>query len=42
RKVNAMVAMVTNLAQKSGQLPNLVQDGVPPEMAEPELAAAAS
>lgn len=42
RKVNAMVAMVTNLAQKSGQLPNLVQDGVPSEMAEPELAATAS
>lgn len=40
RKVNAMVSMVTNLAQKSGQLPNLVQDGVPSEMAEPELAAA--
>lgn len=42
RKVNAMVSMVTNLVQKSGQLPNLVQDGVPPEMAEPELATSAS
>ena len=42
RKVNAMVAMVTNLLKKDGKFPNLVQDGVPPEMAEPEMAATAS
>ncbi|HEY9844585.1 MAG TPA: hypothetical protein V6D03_00140 [Candidatus Caenarcaniphilales bacterium] len=32
RKVNAMLAMVTNLVQKGGQTPTLVQDGVPMEM----------
>ncbi len=32
RKVNAMMAMVTNLIQKSGKTPSLVQDGVPEEM----------
>ncbi len=32
RKVNAMIAMVTNLIQKGGKTPSLVQDGVPTEM----------
>src|SRR5919199_3255863 len=32
RKVNAMMAMVSNLIQKSGKTPSLVQDGVPEEM----------
>ncbi|MBW4650575.1 MAG: ferritin-like domain-containing protein [Kastovskya adunca ATA6-11-RM4] len=45
RKVNAMLAMMTNLIQKSGQTPSLVQDGVPAEMSEgvaeePQLTAA--
>jgi rubrerythrin len=34
RKVNAMVAMVTNLLQKGGQMPSLARDGVPSELAE--------
>lgn len=34
RKVNAMMAMVSNLLQKSGKMPSLVQDGVPAEMSE--------
>ena len=34
RKVNALLAMVTNLTQKGGQMPSLVQDGVPTEMSE--------
>jgi rubrerythrin len=34
RKVNAMLSMVGNLLQKQGQIPSLVQDGVPVEMAE--------
>ncbi|NJN87519.1 MAG: ferritin-like domain-containing protein [Leptolyngbyaceae cyanobacterium SL_7_1] len=34
RKVNAMMSMVGNLIQKQGQIPSLVQDGVPVEMAE--------
>lgn len=36
RKVNAMIAMVTNLIQKQGQMPSLVQEGMPSE-AEPEI-----
>jgi rubrerythrin len=32
RKVNAMMAMVTNLFQKGGKTPSLVQDGVPAEL----------
>jgi rubrerythrin len=32
RKVNAMIAMVSNLIQKGGKTPSLVQDGVPTEM----------
>lgn len=35
RKVNAMLAMVTNLLQKSGQGPSLVQDGAPTEVSQP-------
>ncbi|WP_088893034.1 ferritin-like domain-containing protein [Leptolyngbya ohadii] len=34
RKVNAMVAMVTNLLKKGGQMPSLAMDGVPSEVAE--------
>lgn len=47
RKVNAMLAMVTNLVQKGGNTPSLVQDGAPtqmpndiPEEVAPESAAA--
>lgn len=47
RKVNAMLAMVTNLVQKGGKSPSLVQDGAPtemsndtPEVMDSELAAA--
>lgn len=32
RKVNALLAMMTNLIQKGGKTPSLVQDGVPAEM----------
>ncbi len=32
RKVNAMLAMVTNLIQKGGKSPSLVQDGAPTEV----------
>ena len=32
RKVNALLAMVTNLIQKGGKTPSMVQDGVPTEM----------
>lgn len=32
RKVNALLAMVTNLVQKGGKSPTLVQDGAPVEM----------
>jgi rubrerythrin len=35
RKVNALLAMVGSLVQKSGQMPSLVQDGAPTE-AHPE------
>jgi len=34
RKVNAMLAMVTNLIQKGGQTTSLVQDGAPTEMSD--------
>lgn len=34
RKVNALLAMVTNLIQKGGQLPSLARDGVPTEMSD--------
>ena len=34
RKVNAMLAMVGGLMQRSGKQPSLVQDGVPAEMSE--------
>ncbi|MBD1852899.1 ferritin-like domain-containing protein [Leptolyngbya sp. FACHB-711] len=34
RKVNAMIAMATNLLQKGGQLPSMARDGVPSELAE--------
>lgn len=39
RKVNAMLAMVTNLIQKGGKTPTMVQDGAPVEMPNeaPEL-----
>ncbi|MBD2464976.1 ferritin-like domain-containing protein [Oscillatoria sp. FACHB-1407] len=33
RKVNALLAMVGNLFQRSGKFPSMVQDGVSPEMA---------
>lgn len=36
RKVNAMMAMVSNLLQKGGKLPSMAQDGVPPEMLDNE------
>ncbi|HAJ64053.1 MAG TPA: rubrerythrin family protein [Cyanobacteria bacterium UBA8543] len=41
RKVNALMAMVTNLIQESEKSPSLVQDGVPEEMPDniPETAA---
>src|SRR4028119_186276 len=32
RKVNALLAMVTNMIQKGGKTPSMVQDGVPTEM----------
>lgn len=35
RKVNALMAMVSNLIQKGGKSPSLVQDGVPAEMPTP-------
>jgi rubrerythrin len=34
RKVNAMMAMVSNLMNQGGNIPSLVQDGVPTELAE--------
>lgn len=34
RKVNALLAMVTNLIQKGGQMPSLARDGVPTEMSD--------
>ncbi len=34
RKVNALLAMVGGLLQRSGKMPSLVQDGVPAEMPE--------
>ena len=41
-KVNAMMAMVTNLIQKGGKSPSLVQDGVPTEMPNDKKEAVAS
>jgi rubrerythrin len=34
RKVNAMIAMVSNLLQKGGKLPSMAQDGVPTELTD--------
>ncbi len=34
RKVNALLAMVSNFIQKSGKTPSLVQEGMPSEMSE--------
>ncbi|HEY9633785.1 MAG TPA: hypothetical protein V6D14_10285 [Coleofasciculaceae cyanobacterium] len=34
RKVNALLAMVSNLIQKGGKSPSLVQDGAPTEMSD--------
>lgn len=34
RKVDALLAMVSNLIQKSGEIPSLTQDGVPVEMSD--------
>lgn len=39
RKVNALLAMVNGLLQRSGQMPSLVQDAAPADMSD-ELAAA--
>ncbi|NJR66318.1 MAG: ferritin-like domain-containing protein [Leptolyngbyaceae cyanobacterium CRU_2_3] len=35
RKVEAMMAMVSNLLQKGGKLPSMAQDGIPIEMSDP-------
>ncbi|KAM3096217.1 ferritin-like domain-containing protein [Phormidesmis sp. 146-12] len=42
RKVNAMMAMVSNFIQKAGKMPSMVQEGAPVEMErqEPEKVAA--
>src|ERR687885_2167412 len=42
RKVNAILAMVTNLIQKGGKSPSLVQDGAPTEMSNDAPEAVAS
>lgn len=34
RKVNAMMAMVSNLVKKGGKLPSMAQDGVPTELSD--------
>jgi rubrerythrin len=34
RKVNALMAMVSTLVKKGGEIPSLARDGVPPEMAQ--------
>lgn len=39
RKVNALVAMVSNLVQKGGKTPSMARDGVPTEVSE-EMASA--
>ena len=36
RKVNALIAMVTNLLQKGGKMPSMARDGVPTEMERDE------
>ncbi len=33
-KVNAMLAMVNGLMQRNGQIPSLLQDGVPHKLSE--------
>jgi rubrerythrin len=42
RKVNAMLAMVTNLLRRGGQFPSMAQDGVPAELSEETDALAAA
>jgi len=42
RKVNALLAMVGGLLQRSGKPPSLVQDGVPAEMSEEDTQATES
>ena len=42
RKVNALLAMVGGLLQRSGKTPSMVQDGVPAEMSDSETVASAS
>lgn len=42
RKVNALLAMVGGLIQRSGKTPSMVQDGVPAEMADGATEASAS
>jgi len=42
RKVNALLAMVSNMMQKSGKMASLVQDGVPTEESEEESELAAA
>lgn len=37
RKVNALLAMVTTMIQRNGQMTSLARDGVPVELAETEL-----
>lgn len=34
RKVNALIAMVSNLLQKGGKMPSMARDGVPTEMSD--------
>lgn len=41
RKVNALVAMVTNLVQKGGKMPSMARDGVPVDLTEEEIASPA-
>ena len=42
RKVNALLAMVGGLLQRSGKTPSMVQDGVPAEISDSETVASAS
>ena len=39
RKINALLAMVNGLLQRNGNMPSLVQDGVPAEMADEDTEA---
>lgn len=41
RKVNALVAMVTSLAQKGGKMPSMARDGVPVDLNEEEISSPA-